>query len=99
MSMETTAVEYHRGLAGGKRRIGRGLLAIALLLGGMQFFIFVLVIIAALIDSAIGTEASTGYTPLVNAAGAFSVALLIPWSMLIQRWLYGVRGGSLSSVL
>ena len=99
MSIETTAVEYHRGLAGGKRRIGRGILAIALLLGGMQFFIFVLVIIAALIDSAIGTEASTGYTPLVNAAGAFSVALLIPWSMLIQRWLYGVRGGSLSSVL
>lgn len=99
MSMETTAVEYHRGLAGGKRRIGRGILAIALLLGGMQFFIFVLVIIAALIDSAIGTEARAGYTPLVNAAGAFSVALLIPWSMLIQRWLYGVRAGSLSSVL
>ncbi|TFV82609.1 CPBP family intramembrane metalloprotease [Microbacterium sp. dk485] len=97
--METTAVDYHRGLANGKRRIGRGILAIALLLGGMQFFIFALVIVAALIDSGIGTDARAGYTPLVHAAGAFSVALLIPWSMLIQRWLYGVRGGSLSSVL
>lgn len=26
------------------------------------------------------------------------IALLIPWSMLIQRWLYGVRGASLHSV-
>ncbi len=58
-----------------------------------------LTILAALIDAAIGTEARAGYTPLVNAAGAFAVALLIPWSMLIQRWLYGVRGGALSSVL
>jgi len=92
-------VEYHRGLVSDKRRIGRGILAIVLLLGGMQVFIFALVIPATLIDTAIGTEARAGYTPLVNAVGAFSVALLIPWSMLIQRWLYGVRGGSLSSVL
>jgi membrane protease YdiL (CAAX protease family) len=99
MEHPITPVEYHRGLVSDKRRIGRGILAIALLLGGMQIFIFGFVIIATLIDSAIGTEARAGYTPLVNVAGAFSVALLIPWSMLIQRWLYGVRGGSLSSVL
>ena len=99
MEHPTTPVEYHRGLVSDKRRIGRGILAIALLLGGMQVFIFGLVIVAALIDAALGTEARAGYTPLINAAGAFSVALLIPWSILIQRWLYGVRGGSLSSVL
>lgn len=99
LPLPTTPVEYHRGLVGDKRRIGRGILAIALLLGGMQVFIYGLVIIAALIDAALGTEARAGYTPLLNAVGAFSVALLIPWSMLIQRWLYGVRGGSLSSVL
>lgn len=99
LHLPTTPVEYHRGLVSDKRRIGRGLLAIALLLGGMQVFIYGLAIIAALIDVALGTEARAGYTPLINAAGAFSVALLIPWSMLIQRWLYGVRGGSLSSVL
>jgi membrane protease YdiL (CAAX protease family) len=99
MERPVTPVEYHRGLVSDERRIGRGILAIALLLGGMQVFIFGFAIIATLIDSAIGTEARAGYTPLVNAAGALSVALLIPWSMLIQRWLYGVRGGSLSSVL
>jgi membrane protease YdiL (CAAX protease family) len=92
-------VEYHRGLVSDKRRIGRGILAIVLLIGGMQLFVYMLAIIATLVDTAIGTQTRAGYTPLVNAAGAFSVALLIPWSMLIQRWLYGVRGGSLSSVL
>ena len=96
---ENTPVEYHRGLVSDKRRIGRGILAIVLLVGGMQIFALTLTAIAALVDTVIGTEARAGYTPLVNAAGAFSIALLIPWSMLIQRWLYGVRGGSLSSVL
>lgn len=99
MDHPVTPVEYHRALVSDKPRIGRGILAIALLIGGMQVLIFGLVIIATLIDTAIGTQARAGYTPLVNAVGAFSVALLIPWSMLIQRWLYGVRGGSLSSVL
>src|SRR5690554_4562595 len=99
MEHPTTPVEYHRGLVSDKRRIGRGILAIGLLLGGMQVFIIGLTILAALIDAAIGTEARAGYTPLINAVGAFAVALLIPWSMLIQRWLYGVRGGALSSVL
>jgi membrane protease YdiL (CAAX protease family) len=99
MEHHVTPVEYHRGLVSDKRRVGRGILAIALLIGGMQFFIYALAIIAVLVDTAIGTESRPGYTPLVNAVGAFSVALLIPWSMLIQRWLYGVRGGSLSSVL
>ncbi|MCS5721476.1 CPBP family intramembrane metalloprotease [Herbiconiux sp. CPCC 203407] len=99
MNHPPTPVEYHRGLVSDKRRVGRGILAILLLLGGMQFFIFTLAIAATLVDGVIGTESRAGYTPLVNAAGAFAVALLIPWSMLIQRWLYGVRGGSLSSVL
>src|SRR5690554_5829760 len=94
----TPGYEYHRGLVSDKRRIGRGILAIGLLLGGMQVFIYGLTILAVLIDAAIGTEARAGYTPLINAVGVFAVALLIPWSMLIQRWLYGVRGGALSSV-
>ncbi|MGB7314160.1 MAG: CPBP family intramembrane glutamic endopeptidase [Nodosilinea sp.] len=29
----------------------------------------------------------------------FSLALIIPWSMVIQRWLYGVPGPSLHSVV
>jgi membrane protease YdiL (CAAX protease family) len=98
MGDPATAVEYHRAFVTEKRRIWRGIAAIALLLGGMQVFIFSFAIIAALVDTAIGTESRGGYTPLINLAGALSVAMLIPWSMLIQRWLYGVRGGSLSSV-
>ncbi|GAB2451984.1 hypothetical protein GCM10027162_56220 [Streptomyces incanus] len=45
----------------------------------------VLTAIAALVDSGIGTEGSLAYTPLIHAAGMVSVALLIPWSMAIQR--------------
>jgi membrane protease YdiL (CAAX protease family) len=92
-------VEYHRVLAGGTRRIGRGLLAIALLIGGLTVSSLVLTAGAAAVDAAIGTEGRVVYTPLIHAAGMVSVALLIPWSMLIQRWLYGVRGASLHSVV
>ena len=91
-------VEYHRVLVSDKRRIGRGILAIVLLVGGMQVFALTLTAVAAYVDTALGTEPRAGYTPLVNAAGAFSIALLIPWSMLIQRWLYGVTGRTLHSV-
>jgi hypothetical protein len=38
------------------------------------------------------------YTPLTHAAAMASLALLLPWSMVIQRWLYGVPGASLHSV-
>lgn len=96
-------VEYHRVLAEDKRRIGRGILAIALLLGGFQFFIILFSVGVSLIEAQRGylTPALGGadYTPLYHAVSIGSVALLLPWSMLIQRWLYGVRGGSLHSVV
>jgi uncharacterized protein len=95
-------VEYHRVLAGGKRRIGRGLLAIVLLLAGLVVFPTVIGRAAALIDEQMGRTppivGGTDYTPLYHAGSMFSLALLIPWSMLIQRWLYGVPGASLHSV-
>jgi membrane protease YdiL (CAAX protease family) len=94
----TATIEYHRVLVSDERRIGRGILAIALLIGGMALSSLTLTAAAALIDTAIGTETKAGFTPLVNAAGALSVGLLIPWSMLIQRRLYGVPAPSLSSV-
>jgi membrane protease YdiL (CAAX protease family) len=37
-------------------------------------------------------------SPVVAGAGLVAVALLIPWSMAIQRWLYGADAGSLHSV-
>ncbi|MFI7068912.1 lysostaphin resistance A-like protein [Micromonospora sediminicola] len=97
-----TGVEYHRVLAGEKRRIGRGVLAILLLLAGLVVFPTVIGRAAALIDVRMGNTppilGGTDYTPLYHASSMFALGLLIPWSMLIQRWLYGVPGASLHSV-
>ncbi|WAE71728.1 CPBP family intramembrane metalloprotease [Streptomonospora nanhaiensis] len=96
-------VEYHRVLADDKRRIGRGILAIVLLVGGLFAFNILIAVAAAFVDAQAGrtnpTLGGTDYTPLYHAANLASVALLIPWSMLLQRWLYGVKGASLHSVV
>lgn len=92
-------VEYHRVLAGEKRRVGRGIFAIVLLIGGMYFFSLLFSLAAGLVDGAIGTSEPGAYTPLLHAAGMASIAVLIPWSMLLQRWLYGVKVASLHSVI
>jgi uncharacterized protein len=96
-------VEYHRVLAGEKRRIGRGILAIVLLLAGLVVFPTVIGRLFGMIDLNWGyTTPPTGgtdYTPLHHAGAMLSLALLMPWSMLIQRWLYRVPGASLHSVI
>lgn len=96
-------VEYHRVLVGDKRRIGRGILAIVLLVGGLFAFSILIALAAAFLDAQMGrtnpTLGGTDFTPLFHAANLASVALLIPWSMLLQRWLYGVHGASLHSVV
>lgn len=95
-------VEYHRVLAGSKRRIGRGILAIALLLIGMVVFGWLTSQGAVLIDTAMGrtnpTDGGTDVTPAFQAGNMVALALLVPWSMAIQRWLYNVPGASLHSV-
>lgn len=88
-------VEYHRVLAGDRRRVGRGILALVLLLGGLLVFSVVLSVGAAALDDRGGDDS---YTPLTHAVAMVSSALLLPWSMIIQRWLYGVPGASLHSV-
>ncbi len=97
-----TGVEYHRVLAGDERRIGRGVLAIILLVAGLVIFPTVLGRATALIDMQLGNTTpimgGTDYTPLYHASSMIALALLIPWSMLIQRWLYGIPGASLHSV-
>ncbi|CAL9569374.1 hypothetical protein SUDANB121_04827 [Nocardiopsis dassonvillei] len=96
-------VPYHRVLAGEKRRVWRGILAIVLLVVGMLLFSTVLTFLAVAVDALTGrADPASGefeLTPLLNASGLLAMALLTPWSMLIQRWLYGVRGASLHSVL
>ncbi|WP_405145922.1 CPBP family intramembrane metalloprotease [Sphaerisporangium sp. NBC_01403] len=94
---------YHRVLAGKKRRIGRGILALVLLLVGLFGFGGVLSALGSAIDEALGRvnpiAGGTEFTPIFHAANLISIALMIPWSMFIQRWLYGVKGSSLHSVL
>lgn len=95
-------VEYHRVLAGDERRIGRGILAIVLLVGGMWAAILGFSVLAHWLDGVIGTpDTAPGRGPLTPALHAFGLvgnAVLLPWAMVIQRWLYGVPGASLHSV-
>ncbi|MCG7625896.1 CPBP family intramembrane glutamic endopeptidase [Epibacterium sp. Ofav1-8] len=89
-------VEYHRVYAGEKRQILRGIAAIVLLVAGLIVFAQLCQAAASMIDT--GFLGRTGLSPLTQAAGAFSLALLIPYSMLLQRSLYGQPAGSLHSV-
>lgn len=91
-------VEYHRVLAGEERRIGRGVLAIVLLAAGLVVLPTVIgLAIARFEGSTPPVLRGTDYSPLYHAGSMLSLALLAPWSMLIQRWLYGVPGASLHS--
>jgi membrane protease YdiL (CAAX protease family) len=94
-------VEYHRVLAGEKRRIGRGILAITLVLVGLTVLPVLAVVTATVLDAQWGTTRTPGgtyFTVLSHAAGMAAIALVTPLSMLVQRWLYGVPGPSLHSV-
>lgn len=95
--------EYHRGLTSGRRRVARGIVAIVVLLVGFFAFSTAAVMGASLIEAQRGlrTPALGGgdYTPLYHLAAFGSIAVLIPWSMLLQRWFYGVDGATLHSVV
>lgn len=96
-------VEYHRVLAGESRHVGRGILAIALLIGGMFAFILTFYYLGSWVDGLLTpggpADERRVLTPVAHAAGLIATALVAPWSMVIQRWLYGVRGASLTSVV
>ncbi|MFC6547581.1 CPBP family intramembrane glutamic endopeptidase [Cohnella cellulosilytica] len=96
-------VPYHRVLVSDKPHIGRDILALVLLVGGLFFFSLLSPIIGGVIDTHIFGRANpmsggTDFTPVYVASNFIGVATLIPWSMLIQRWLYGVKGATLHSV-
>lgn len=96
-------VPYHRVLAGPKRRIGRGILAIVLLHVGLVGFGALAAQVAGPIDRMLGRDSivngGTEFTPVAMTANYACIVLLIPLSMLLQRWLYGVKGASLHSVV
>lgn len=90
-------VEYHRVYAGHDRRFLRGAAAIVLLLAGAVGPAVLLGQAATVVDAELFGRSGPG-TPLQQAAGALSLALLIPYSLLLQRLLYGARAASLHSV-
>lgn len=96
-------VPYHRVLAREKRGIWRGIAALTLLMGGLLVFAFGFMFLGVAIDMAIGRDSiltgGTDFTPATHATSMLGLAALLPWSMLIQRWLYGVKGASLHSIL
>ncbi|WP_298789064.1 CPBP family intramembrane glutamic endopeptidase [uncultured Marinococcus sp.] len=96
-------VPYHRVLVSSKRRILRGLLAFLLLIGGMYLFVIAFSLLGREIDIRVfGRVNPAGggndYTPVYMASNFLAIAMLIPWSMFIQRWLYGMKGSVLHSV-
>lgn len=90
-------VEYHRVCAGVRRGILRGIVAIALLVIGLIGFAVLLDKISVILDREFFGRSGPS-TPLRQAAGALSLALLIPYCMLLQLLLYGVPPRSLHSV-
>jgi len=90
-------VEYHRVYAGERRGILRGIVAIALLVIGLVGFAVLLDGISVILDREFFGRSGPS-APLKQAAGALSLALLIPYCMLVQRVLYGVPPKSLHSV-
>ena len=95
-------VPYHRVLATEKRQIWRGIAALLLLLAGLFAFSLFFGTIGIFAETALGlTDPASDeieITPISQATALFSLALLLPWSMLVQRWLYKVEGSSLHSV-
>ena len=95
-------VPYHRVLAGEKRHIWRGIAALVLLMGGMLVFSVAFTFLGAFVDMVLGRSSillgGDEFTPVSQASLLLGLALLLPWSMLIQRWLYKVKGASLHSV-
>lgn len=83
----------------------RGIVAIVVLLVGYLGINLALSFGSIMGDIALGNTSmealrnqASRVTPLMLLAVNLSAAALIPLSMLLQRWLFGVRGGSLSSI-
>ena len=90
-------VEYHRVYARARCGILRGIAALTLLVIGLVGFAMLLDTMSVIVDRELFGRSGPS-TPLKQAAGALSMALLIPYCMLLQRVLYGLPPKSLHSV-
>lgn len=107
-SIQTTAsadparTAFHRTIAETKPKAWRGIVALLLLFIGMAILSIVISVVGLLIDGLSGrsipTDGSVVVTPITFASGMLALALLTPWSMLLQRWFFKLPPGSLSSL-
>lgn len=94
-------LEYQQVVAATRPAWWRGLVAIFLIVAGLFAFTIPLQILGAVLNTSLGLvdpSAPPTFTPLTHLSSLVGVVLLIPWSMLVQRWLFGVRAASLHSV-
>ncbi|MEU5849392.1 hypothetical protein [Saccharopolyspora shandongensis] len=94
-------LEYQQVVAATNPAWWRGVVAILLTVAGLFAFTIPVQIVGALLNTSLGVvdpSAPPTFTPITHLTNLVGVALLIPWSMLVQRWLFGVRPGSLHSV-
>lgn len=94
-------LEYQQVVAATRPAWWRGVLAIVLILIGLFGIGIIMQTIGAIVNDALGLlkAGEVGFTPISHLSGLVGVALLIPWSMLVQRWVYGVSMRSLFSVV
>lgn len=97
--------DYHHGLYREGLRRWRGIVAVVVLLAAYLAVSLALSLAAMMADVALGNSSmeairsgSTQVTPLLLLAVNLTAVALIPVSMLLQRWLFGVRAGFLSSI-
>lgn len=94
--------EYQQRLAIERPAIWRGIVALALLLLGMLFFSIIGGAIGIAIDMATGrwdpSGPAPGMTPAILGGSLAGLAMLMPWSMLLQKWFFKVPMRSLHSV-
>lgn len=100
-----TTTDYHHGLYREGIRRWRGVVAIAALLVAYLGINLGLSFAAIMADVALGNTTmaavqagSTQVTPLVLLSVNLTAVALIPLSILLQRWLFGVRAGFMSSI-
>lgn len=102
VSADPVGTGYHRTIAETRPQAWRGIVALLLLLAGLVGFGLILTPIGILIDSLAGrspiVDGTFVLSPVVFASNMIALALLTPWSMLLQRWFFKLPAGSLSSL-
>lgn len=100
---ETASPDYHRAYVNANHGIGRGIGALVTLLTGFIVLSVIVYGVGSLTEVAmygqnVALAGGAKYTPVTFITMFSGSAFLIPWSILVQKWFYGLPGNSLASV-